>query len=81
MSEEVWYTDPYGVHQYRWVSDGSPASLVRGAGRTSEDPAPDSPNVEEPKLVDAPPTPAHDDLRRSDGDQDRSVDEVDAAWS
>jgi hypothetical protein len=27
--EEGWYTDPYGRHEARWLSDGTPTKLVR----------------------------------------------------
>jgi len=81
MSEEGWYTDPYGLHEHRWFSDGSPTSLVRDRGETSKDPAPDTGYGEEPKLVDAPPIHAEDELRRAGGDQEQSVDSVDAAWT
>jgi hypothetical protein len=29
MREEGWYTDPYGMHEARWMSDGQPTALVR----------------------------------------------------
>jgi hypothetical protein len=38
-----WYRDPYGVHQDRYFSAGSPTKLVRDDGRESYDFPPDRP--------------------------------------
>jgi hypothetical protein len=38
-----WYTDPFGRHEARWMSDGVPTKLVRDAERESYDEPPDSP--------------------------------------
>jgi hypothetical protein len=81
MSEEGWYTDPYRLHEHRWFSDGSPTSLVRDKGKTSKDAPPDSPYIEDPKLVEPPASSEEDDLRRGGDTQGESVDPVDAAWS
>jgi hypothetical protein len=36
---EGWYDDPFGRHEFRWMSDGSPTSLVRdGAVESQDDP-------------------------------------------
>jgi hypothetical protein len=32
MAEEGWYVDPYGLHDDRWISDGTPTVLVRMVG-------------------------------------------------
>jgi len=40
---EGWYRDPYGIHEDRWMSDGSPTKLVRDGGAESYDPPPDRP--------------------------------------
>lgn len=45
--EEGWYTDPYGRHEARWMSAGSPTKLVRDSGVESYDHPPD----EEPSRV------------------------------
>ena len=37
-----WYVDPYGWHQARWFSDGTPTALVRDDGRESTDPPPET---------------------------------------
>jgi len=81
MSEEGWYTDPYRLHEHRWFSDGSPTALVRDEGTTSKDSPPNSPYVEEPKVVEPPPTRAADELRRAGGSESDSADAVDAIWS
>lgn len=37
---EGWYLDPYGVHEQRWFSDGTPTKLVRDAGVEARDEPP-----------------------------------------
>jgi hypothetical protein len=34
--EEGWYTDPFGRHEARWLSDGSPTKLVRDGDAESD---------------------------------------------
>jgi len=43
MSAEGWYVDPYGLHEARWISEGTPTSLVRDGSVESKDPPPDVP--------------------------------------
>ena len=43
MTEEGWYIDPYGRHEARWISEGTPTALVRDGGVESQDPPPDQP--------------------------------------
>lgn len=74
MAEEGWYSDPYGIHEARWFSDGSPTALVRDHGTTSKDPTPMTPYVVDPVLIEAAP----DELRRDGAEE---VDPVDAAWT
>ena len=38
-----WYRDPYGVHEDRYFSAGTPTKLVRDNGQESYDPLPDCP--------------------------------------
>jgi hypothetical protein len=40
LAAEGWCTDPYGVHEARWLSAGTPTALVRDQGIESRDPAP-----------------------------------------
>jgi len=81
MAEEGWYSDPYRRHEHRWFSNGTPTALVRDAGTTSQDPPPDTPFVEEPALVDPPPSLAEDDLRRGGDREGGPADPVDTVWS
>jgi hypothetical protein len=55
---EGWCTDPFGLHEARWLSDGVPTKLVRDNGVESYEDPPDeewtvtpSPIVEEPQDV------------------------------
>jgi len=53
--QEGWYTDPYGHHEARWLSDGVPTKLVRdGDTEYYEDP-PDSPPSHAWVAIAAPP--------------------------
>jgi hypothetical protein len=81
MTDEGWYSDPCCVHEHRWFSDGTPTSLVRDGGTTSRDSPPETPYVEEPRLIESPSSLAQDDLRRGDDEESPSVDGVDAVWS
>ncbi len=50
--EEGWFTDPYGRHEARWLSDGVPTRLVRDQGDESyDDPPPDAPPTQTPNRV------------------------------
>jgi hypothetical protein len=42
VHEEVWHVDPYGHHEARWISDGTPTDLVRDGGIVSKDPPPEA---------------------------------------
>jgi hypothetical protein len=63
---EGWYRDPYGIHQDRWFSAGTPTSLVRDQGTEGHDDppgyAPAGPPAEIPDIDRFP----RDDLRRAD---------------
>jgi hypothetical protein len=66
MNAEGWYLDPYGLHEARWISDGTPTALVRDGHVEMHDPPPDTPYegslqpVAEAAAVDG------EDLRRAD---------------
>jgi len=66
VNEEGWYKDPYGRHEARWISDGTPSALVRDGEVESQDPPPDEPitvpmeRAAEPARVDG------SDLKRAD---------------
>jgi hypothetical protein len=82
---EGWYRDPYGIHQDRWFSAGTPTSLVRDQGVEGHDDPPGYPPAGPPaEIPDTDRFPA-DDLRRADegeariGDGDlRRADEAEA---
>jgi hypothetical protein len=65
-SAEGWYRDPYGIHQDRWFSAGTPTSLVRDGGTEGHDDPPGYPPAGSPvEIPDADRFP-EDDLRRAD---------------
>ena len=79
MTREGWYTDPFGRHEARWFSDGSPTSLVRDAGATSTDRPPETSFLGDPQLIEPHASPADEELRRADvrpADPDAVVDQV-----
>ncbi len=61
---EGWFTDPFGRHEARWFSAGSPTSLVRDGGTESRDEPPDEPPSRIPERLAPPGGP--DSIRRSD---------------
>ena len=69
MNAEGWYLDPFGLHEARWISDGSPTALVRDGTNESHDDPP-STTFEGP----LEPVPEADsgnaDTRRTDDDRD-----------
>lgn len=63
---EGWYRDPYGIHQDRWFSAGTPTSLVRdGDAEGRDDPPAYAPPVPLEEIPDNDPFP-EDALRRAD---------------
>ena len=64
---EGWYEDPYGLHEQRWFSAGTPTALVRDHGTEGHDEPPAYPPpvapVEAPEVVGKFP---QDDLKRAD---------------
>ena len=66
-SEEGWYTDPFGLHEARWLSDGHPTKLVRDRGVESYDQIPEGPATQTPlRLEEDPEATDGADLRRAD---------------
>lgn len=65
-SAEGWYKDPYGEHETRWFSDGTPTALVRDGSVESRDEPPERPFVGPLER----PEPSHaataSDMRRAD---------------
>ncbi len=43
MNEEGWYIDPYRRHEARWISAGTPTSLVRDGSVEAQDTPPNEP--------------------------------------
>jgi hypothetical protein len=77
---EGWYEDPYGVHEFRWFSDGTPTSLVRDGPVEATDPPP--PGEVSGPLVPEEPAPEAgadgSDLLRAD--EAGTEDESEAPW-
>ena len=72
---EGWYLDPYGIHEQRWMSAGTPTSLVRDSGTEGNDEPPDRPPSK--PLVPAPVVESafgRDLLRADDADNEPSRD-------
>jgi hypothetical protein len=46
IEPEGWYEDPYGLHEARWISGGTPTALVRdGAVEAQDEPPADPPTT------------------------------------
>ena len=50
-----WQTDPFGVHEQRYFSQGKPTKLVRDQGRESYDPPPGDESVARPSTLKLDP--------------------------
>jgi hypothetical protein len=74
--EEGWYTDPYGCHEARWLSNGEPTKLVRDGDLESYDDPPAGAPVAVPVRLEADPTTSsgQDLLRADSAEQDDSYD-------
>ena len=74
MNEEGWYHDPFGRHEARWISAGSPTALVRDAGVEGQDPPPNEPIAMElePWLAESPDN--GDSLIRADDAESQGFD-------
>lgn len=87
MSDEAlegWYTDPYGRHDARWMSDGRPTRLVRDGKVTSSDEPPDGPWVTKPQPWESEPNGDHgSDLLRADAAEStgKDYDPKQARWA
>lgn len=67
MDEEGWFKDPYRRHEARWMSDGTPTSLVRDGGFESQDAPPDEPLPAAMERLEVEATPGdRSNLRRAD---------------
>jgi hypothetical protein len=72
--EEGWYVDPYGVHQARWISAGTPTALVRDGGVESQDPPPSAPFEGELQELEETESPDGEDLLRADSAEAQTFD-------
>ncbi len=64
---EGWYTDPYGRHEARWMSQGTPTSLIRDQQVEGRDlPASDEPFHVTPVRIEGHPRYDGTDLLRAD---------------
>jgi hypothetical protein len=63
---EGWYRDPYGIHQDRWFSAGTPTSLVRDQGTEGRDDPPGYPPPGPPAEIPETDQFPGDDFRRAD---------------
>ena len=83
MKAEGWYIDPYGRHEARWFSDGTPTDLVRDRGVTSDDPPPSTPYTAKLEPITQNTSSRSDGLQRADHNQDLADDPrvaSDAVW-
>jgi hypothetical protein len=73
---EGWFSDPYAIHEARWMSQGTPTPLVRDGTVEGHDPAPDGPFTVEPvRLGEDNSEDWGADLRRADdGGRDSEFD-------
>jgi hypothetical protein len=50
--EEGWFTDPFGRHEARWLSFGTPTKLVRDGAVESYDEPPDEGPTSAPERIE-----------------------------
>jgi hypothetical protein len=72
--EEGWYTDPYGLHEARWMDDGRPTKLVRDGDKESYEEPPDASPSRVPVRIEPPESASADDLKRADEAESDDVD-------
>lgn len=79
MDAEGWYQDPFRLHEARWISDGTPTTLVRDGGTESQDPPPRATFTGQlvPVAEDAPAD--GEDLRRADDEEADAIFDPNAA--
>ncbi len=68
---EGWFTDPFGRHEARWMSDGSPTKLVRdGEEESYDDPPDEEPTVTASRIAEEQAVDGSDLLRAGEGGDD-----------
>jgi len=65
-----WYTDPFALHEARWMSQGKPTPLVRDGKIEGHDPPPDEPFKVAPVRVSDDAKVSGSNFRRA-GDAER----------
>ena len=61
---EGWFTDPFGRHEARWLSAGTPTRLVKDGDTEAYDDPPDEPPTRVPERI--APAGGPDSTRRAD---------------
>ena len=85
MTEQLegWFTDPFGRHEARWISAGTPMSLVRDGHTEPHDDPPEEPWSHEPEPIIPVGRPDSsrraDDAQREGFDSQRAVDAAQTA--
>jgi hypothetical protein len=77
VDEEGWYKDPFGRHEARWISVGTPTALVRDGSVESQDPPPSTVIAGEFERVPETAQSSGEDLKRAD-DAERGTVDLDA---
>jgi hypothetical protein len=89
---EGWCTDPYALHEARWLSNGKPTKLVRDGEATSYDEPPEGEGefTRVPELIEPESNTGPADLLRADDAEgngspmdhgDTYMRQMDAVWS
>jgi hypothetical protein len=87
---EGWYTDPFALHEARWLSNGKPTKLVRDGEATSYDEPPEGEFTRVPEPIEPDPNAGPSDLLRADDAESKgssmdhdetSMRQMDAVWS
>jgi hypothetical protein len=67
---EGWFTDPFERHEARWMSQGTPTSLVRDGDVEGSDPVASGPFKVNPVRIEGrPPRDGSDMLRADDAER------------
>ena len=87
---EGWFTDPYELHEARWLSNGKPTKLVRDGEATSYDEPPEGEFTRVPEPIESEPSAGPSDLLRADDAESTGTPmdaggtymrQMDAVWS
>ena len=87
---EGWFTDPYELHEARWLSNGKPTKLVRDGHATSYEELPEGPFTRAPEPIESEGTAGPSDLLRADDAESAGTPmdaggtymrQMDAVWS